>query len=70
MKIYYYLWNQERPLLPIGGPYTSLKKLATAVKRADKKHPRAALLPRRVVQGRWYDLTETETETLHALLAD
>ncbi len=69
MRIYYYLWSQDRPLLPIGGPYTSLKRLATAVKRARPKHPQGALLPRRIVQGRWYDLNEVETEALLAMLS-
>ncbi len=63
--IYYYLWSREQSL-PIGGPYTSIKRLAPAVKRARSKH--RGLYPRRIVQGLWDDLTPTEGEALLTML--
>jgi hypothetical protein len=64
MRTYYYLFDPSTTL-PIGGPYTSLQRLATAV----KKRPLETLRAQRVVQGLYRDLTPTESEALVAILS-
>jgi hypothetical protein len=69
MATYYYLRTTGAEPRSIGGPYTTVAKLAKGVARAEARgESRNRMDAKRLVSGRWADLTAAEASALVALM--